>query len=240
VTIPLHALGLLWPRQIQQNLDALEASEQLEEVPNLWQIQLGVARMWHRLLFRSDSVGTCADLPPRATWRARLLENRALRFPFLLRERAVHPLDFSGLASSADRVIRHLLGAHHDGVQFHYDLELLRLHPGKLEEVREEAAAIVDGTHPRAEWFRDLVVYEEYHERLLAAVEAFLRDELEVPEEQRDDPDITFAAYARWCGRQPSTPAETWRAMREGRYTIADGLATVTPPGPRVELRVAA
>src|SRR5690606_34889699 len=135
-------------------------------VPNVWQITLGVARMWHRVLFRSETIGTCRTFRPRRTLRARLLAFRALRFPVLLAERAVHPLDFSGLLSDEDRVVRHLLGAHHDGVQFLYDLELLRDRPGALERLRDEARRVVAIDDRRSRWLRDLVVYERYHETL--------------------------------------------------------------------------
>jgi len=224
--IPMHASFLLFPRAIARSLERVRGSGLVaeHEVPNLWQIQLGVMRMWHRVFTRPESIGMCTEFEPRRTWRARLFLSRPLRFPFLLAERVVHPLDFSGLASSPERVVRHLLGAHHDGVQFHYDLELLKLDPTRLLEVRDEARAIVEGTHPRGEYLRDLVVYERYHENLLAAVEAFLAGELKVPPAQENDPDIVFAAYLRWCARQPATPAETWRAFREGRFTIDGGL----------------
>ncbi|MCB9633898.1 MAG: hypothetical protein H6721_17400 [Sandaracinus sp.] len=224
--LPLHSHLLLFPRAIRDGLERVRASGLVgdDEVPNLWQIQLGVARMWHRVFTRPESIGMSKDFAPRTTWRARLFQARPLRFPFLLAERAVHPLDFSGLASSPERVVRHLIGAHHDGVQFHYDLELLKLDPARLLEVRDEARAIVLGTHPRAAYFRDLVVYERYHENLLEAVEAFLAGELEVPPEQVDDPDIVFAAYLRWCARQPKTPEATWRAYREGRYSLDEGI----------------
>ncbi len=224
--IPAHALGLLFPRAIAENLERLRQSGMLapDEVPNLWQVQLGVARMWHRVFFRPESIGTSTDFEPRRTWRARLLEKRALRFPFLLRERAVHPLDFSGLASSPSRIVRHLLGAHHDGVQFAYDLEILSMSPEHLDALETEARQVVDGSHPRGEWLRDLVVYERYHEHLLAAVEQFRADALDVPAHQQNDPDILFRAYMRWCARQPSTPAATWRAFRAGTFRLPNGL----------------
>ncbi|MEM9074164.1 MAG: hypothetical protein AAGE52_37070 [Myxococcota bacterium] len=226
--VPVHTWLLLFPRQIQRRLDEIRTSGLVapDDVPNLWQIQLGVARMWHRVFFRPETIGQCADFAPRTTWRARLLEKRPLRFPFLLRARAVHPLDFSGLASSPERIVSHLLGAHHDGVQFHYDFELLSTHPEKLQEVRQRAKAVVDGSDPQAEWLRDLVVYEHYHENLLAAIEGFLAGELSVPATQKDDPDIVFVAYLRWCARQPSTPRETYQAWREGRYTVDEGIAS--------------
>ena len=233
-TIPPYAVALLFPRTIAANLERLRASGLLprEEVPNLWQIQLGVLRMWHRVVYRPESIGQSKDFAPRSSWRARLLEHRPLRFPFLLRERAVHPLDFSGLASAPERIQRHLLGAHHDGVQFLYDLQLLRMHDRadgragepRLEAVRDEARAVVEGNHPRGEWLRDLVVFERYHENLLAAVEAFLDGTFEASPAERTDPDIDFLAYLRFCARQPPTPAATWKAYREGRYAIAEGI----------------
>lgn len=221
-----HGLGLGWPRRISRNLDRVRESGLLQphEVPNLWQIQLGVLRMWHRVLFRPETIGTSSDFPVRQTWRARLLEWRPLRFPFLMARKAIAPWDFSGLISSPERVRSHLLGAHHDGVQFVYDFELLSAHPGALDAVRREAEEVIAGTHPDAEWLRDLVVYERYHESLLEAVNAFTDGHLRVPEEQEDDPDIRFLAYARWCAKQPSTPAETVRALKEGRYTWDEGL----------------
>ena len=230
--VPLHSRALLFPRAIARSLERLRTRDLLApaDVPNLWQIQLGVLRMGHRVLFRSETIGQSA-FPVRRTWRARLLERRLVRFPFLLRERAIHPLDFSGLASSPDRIHRHLLGAHHDGVQFLYDFQLLRMHDGDagatLEAVRADARAIVEGSHPRAGWLRDLAVYERYHESLLEAVEAFLDGSFEAGGDVRGDPDIDFLAYLRFCARQPSTPAATLRALRQGRYSVAAGL---TPP----------
>jgi len=220
-TIPiLSRLVLLFPSRVAEGLARIERAGLAPVTPNIWQITLGVLRMMHRLVFRSETIGTCKTKPVRRTWRARLLAFRPLRLPFLLWERAVAPLDFSGLMSSRERVIRHLLGAHHDALQFVYDLELLRLHPGALEELRDRARAVVDGTDPRAEWLRDLVVFEGYHESLLRTTEAALQGALEIDPETARDPDITFAAYLAWCAAQPKDPKETWAALRAGRYRI--------------------
>lgn len=212
----LSRLILIDPQVVHERLARAQAAGLVERAPNLWQVTLGIARMWQRVLFRSDTIGTCREHPPRATWRARLMKPRPVRFPFLLAERAVTPWDFSGLWSSTDRVIAHLLGAHHDGVQFAYDLELLRCHPGALERLRDEVAAVVDDTSPRAAWLRDLVVFERYHESLLAAVERALEHDDGLSDEERADPDITLSGYLRWCARQPATPRETWRRWLTG------------------------
>jgi len=219
----LESLLLLRPDRIEARLEVVEAARLVPKTPNTWQITLGVLRMWHRVAFRSETVGTCSADPVRSNWRARLLHFRPLRFPFLLREQAVNPLDFSGLLSSPERVIRHLLGAHHDGNQFAYDFSLLLVHPGKLAELVERAQAVVDGQDPRAEWLRDLVVHENYHERLLQASQSALADGVQLPVAEANDPDISFAGYLNWCAAQPETPDATWHALRDGRWSVADG-----------------
>ena len=221
--LPMRAL-LVLPDRIERALVRVSESRLVEPVPNRWQIGLGVLRMWHRVLFRSETIGTSVSDPVRPTWRARLLEHRAMRFPFLVAERAIAPLDFSGLASPPERIIRHLLGAHHDGLQFAYDLSLLSAYPGRLEELRERARAVVDGDDPRGDWLRDLTVYAGYHERLLDAVDEAIREGVSLPPEQERDPDVSFTGYLRWCAAQPSTPEETVAAWRRGEYTIADGV----------------
>lgn len=79
---------------------------------------------------------------------------------------------------------------------------------------------------PQAAWLKDLVVFEGYHERLLAAAEAMLSgaDELELAD--ATNPDVSFRAYLRWCAAQPATPQETWKAWRSGRFTVRGGLAS--------------
>lgn len=215
---------LLFPHAIAENLARVDAAGLVERTPNLWQVQLGVLRMLHRVAFRSDTIGTSAEHPVRSTWRARALQFRLLRGAFLLRERAIAPLDFSGLASPSWRIERHLLGAHHDGDQFVYDLQLLRIHPGVIERVRDEAQSVVDGTHPRAAYLRDLVVFERYHEHLVDACERALSGTLEASEGRASDPDITFTGYLDWCARQPPSVDETWQLWRGGRFSIAEGV----------------
>ena len=214
---PLDGFWLLFPRRIAANLELAEAAGLTRPAPNLVQLTLGVLRMQWRLLTRPESVGTCEANPPRNTLRARLLAPRPLRFPFLVAERAVAPLDFSGLASPRERILRHLLGAHHDKNQFAYDLELLAIHPGALEELERRCAAVVDGSDPRAAWLRDLVVFTRYHEELLDAVRAALRDGVRFAPHEENDPDISLRAYLRWCAAQPATMREAIEAIREGR-----------------------
>jgi len=223
--LPLVAhLLLVDAARVEARLDELRPAGAHHAVPNAWQVALGVARMWHRVIFRSGTIGTSARHPVRRTWRARLLVFRPLRFPFLLAERAIAPLDFSGLLSRRERIVRHLLGAHHDARQFAYDLELLAtLDRPALEEVLAVVRALLAEESSRARWLRDLVVFERYHEELEAAVLRALEGDYGLTEEERVDPDIAFGAYLAWCARQPATPHATRALWREGRFTIAEG-----------------
>lgn len=209
--------------RVERRLDEVARSGLVARVPNAWQITLGVLRMWHRLIFRSEEIGTSASRP-RRNWRAWLLDYRPLRFPFLVAERAVAPHDFSGLLSDRERILSHLIAAHHEGAQLTYDLEMLSVDPGALDELLRRARAVVQKDTPRTRWLRDLAVYEGYHEALLAAAERAVRGEAGYPPELAADPDTRFVAYLEWCARQPPSYEETLAAWRAGRYSIAGGL----------------
>ena len=229
--VPWHARALLLaPRRVLEGLDRVAASGWQERAPSLWQIELGVLRMWERMIFRSDTVGTCHGGRVRTGWRARLLSWRAFRAPFLFAEGAITPWDLSGFLASREQIIRHLLGAHHDGTQFVYDLQLLQLHGGGLEELEARVREVVEERSPRATWLKDLTVFEGYHEALLAGVRRLLAGEEELAAADASDPDISFRAYLAWCAAQPSTPAETWRAWRAGRFTLRRGIVAGGAP----------
>ncbi|MBS1121641.1 MAG: hypothetical protein H6Q90_3869 [Deltaproteobacteria bacterium] len=159
----------------------------------------------------------------RPTWRARLLANRAIRLPFLLAERAVAPFDFTGLRSPPERLIRHLLGAHHDGNQFVFDLEILAGH-GRLEQLQHAVTTLLADDGPRARWLRDLTVFEGYHESLAAAVDRAIATGPAMTPREAVDPDLSFRAYLAWCARQPATPGATLAAWRSGRFAFDSGL----------------
>jgi hypothetical protein len=212
----LAAPWLVDPPGIRRGLERVREAGVVGDVPNEWQVGLGILRMWHRVAFRSETIG-CSSDPVRPTRGARLLRHRPLRFPFLVAERAIAPFDHSGLLQGPDRMIRHLLAAHHDQRQFAYDLELLALHPGALDTLIARARAIVDGTDPRAAWLRDLVVFEGYHEALLRGAERARRGEPVLEPHEADNPDLSFLAYLAWCARQPPTARSTLRALLRGR-----------------------
>jgi hypothetical protein len=162
--------------------------------------ELMYAQAYHRarLLFRSGTIGT-SRRATRASLRARLLSWRVFRFPALIAEDALSLLDLTGLARRPDQLITHLLTAHHDQHQFHYDFELLAIHPGALDRLEGLAERVVRDDTPRTRWLRDLCVYDGYHEALLDAVRAWRADRLALTPEERVNPDITLTGFLRHC-----------------------------------------
>ena len=211
---------LLVPKRVLRNLERRVEVGITSNPPNAWQLSLGVMRMWHRNLFRTETVGTSPGGTVRDNWRAKLLHNRSLRLPCLLWEGAVAPFDMTGLASPKERIIRHLLGAHHDGLQFVFDLDILSAHEGALEELEARTQAIVDSQDRRSTWLRDLTVYEGYHEELLAATRATIAKGLVLSEAESNNADISLEGYLRWCAEQPPTPRATWQAMQSGNFAF--------------------
>ena len=230
----VHAL-LIDPDRVMAHLARMREAGVVDASPTPWQLSLGVLRMWHRVVFRSETVGTSAQ-PVRRSWRARLLANRALRLPFLLGSRAVIPFDFTGLRSEPARLVDHLLGAHHDRDQFVFDLELLAGH-GMLDELAARVAAVLEDRDPRARWLRDLTVFVGYHEALAAAVAGARPRGPVLTAEQARDPDLTLRGLVAWCARQPETLAATWQAWRAGRFRLD---APVVPPALTREALLAA
>ncbi|MFT5686331.1 MAG: hypothetical protein ACI8RZ_007287, partial [Myxococcota bacterium] len=135
------------------------------------------------------------------------------------------PWDLSGMLSTPQRITRHLLGAHHDGDQFVYDLQILDLHPGAMERLLEEAMAVAEERSPRSRWLKDLTVYAGYHARLAATVRDVLSGAT-LSQRALQDPDITFSAWLRWCAAQPESPSETIRAWRAGLFDLHTGLSS--------------
>lgn len=208
----LTRLLLLEPETIARTLDEGVRRGLFASAPTTWQLAQGVARMIHRMVTRPESVGLSIDAPPRPELAARLMRFRPVRGPALLALGAVRPWDLTGLLSARDGLIRHLVGTHHDRRQFGYDLEILRIYPGGLEALRDEARAIIDRTHDKAALLRATCVYEGYHERLLAAVEAALRGETTLEPEEMSDPDLSFDAFLAWCAARPNTLREALTA----------------------------
>jgi hypothetical protein len=154
-----------------------------------------------------------------------------LRFPFLLWEGSVVPWDLSGLTSSPDQLICHLVGTHHEDQQCVYDLEILSCYPDALSQLKRKVDEIVSGIDPRSEWLKDLVVYEGYHQTLLDLMKMIETAgwKVNLSSEMKRSVDLSFYATLTWCSQQPLTPRETWRAWRQGRLTFNQLYVTQEP-----------
>jgi len=203
-------------------------------LPNPWQVALGVLRLQHRLLTRTNTVGRqrAPRLPGWAPW---LLEHPVARAPLLWWEGSVVPGDLSGLRSSPTTLVRHLLGTFHAGREANFDLELLAARsPSTLTTLRALCVDVIADHHPRAARWRRLCVYAGAHEALLAQVDAALQGRfLGVDHDPfddadsgaaSDDADVSFFASLRFCARQPADAEATWAAWRAGRFDVRRGL----------------
>jgi len=211
------------PGRIMDNVRLAHEAGLVAKPPNEWQLFLGVLRMWHRMAFRPETVGTAASATVRDNRRARLMLYRPLRFPFLVKERVITPGDLTGMISSPGRIRSHMIGAYHAGNEFHYDLQLLSFRAGELEKLRDQVQDLLKQDTARHRWIRDLAVYEGYHESLAEAVDHALEHGV-FNAGLDDDPDWSLVGYLDWCARQPETQPETRALRRAGKFRIDRGL----------------
>lgn len=211
------------PERVEWHLDRLYAMGRIDKKPNLWQVTMGVFYMLHRMAFRPATIGLDVS-PVRGTLRAHLWHYRPFRFPFLLWEKAIDPIDLTGLSGGMERKHRHLVGAYHPGDNALYDLECMMVEPEAVRRLREDVVAIIEGKTSRAEFFRDIVVYEGYHERLLHLIDRALAGDFAPAEGKENHPDTTLRGFLHWCAAQPETPAETFGALTRGELHFGPSL----------------
>ena len=210
---------LITPGRVFENLERCLHAYPVSKKITPWQLCLAVLRMWHRLIFNPGTIGLSSQDPVRNSWRAKLFQWRPARFPFLLAYGSIKPLDYTGLRQTGENLIRHVVGTHHEGKQSVYDLQVLQAY-GVIDDLYVQTQAIVEGTDKRHEWFKDLCVYESYHEKLLLRLEAWKEGDDQLSVEERANPDLTLTGALQWCSEQPPTPSLTFRAWRAGQFKI--------------------
>ena len=220
---PLCWLLLYNPPLVMKHLQLLHQRGHIPAVPGAWQVSHYVLYMWHRIIFRYNTVGTHASDDVRDTWRARLWTERVMRFPFLVAEGAVNgQYDTTGLGITVDRKIKHLVGAFHPGDNFMYDLALVDCYPGKMAELRQKVLHVLEHDNDRTRFLRDLVVYDDYHQRLLAAIDRVMAGDWSMTLAANDtNPDTSILNFAKWCLKQPQTPGESFQALLQGKVNFA-------------------
>jgi hypothetical protein len=211
---------------------------------------LGTARLWLRpgevrgRLEELQRAGLVDELPGRAQiffggldmlrfviepFSREYYEMKGISFGFhqLLRvlDDPVSMIDPTGFLSERDTIIGHVMQVVH--LNPIYDLQLMEMFPGGLDEFERQVAAMVDGSHPRHRTISAIVEEPDYHARLLEYVRRYRRDRFAPPirreqGELRNDPvaaaaERTFATlpgFLRYCRRLPPGLVANLRRLR--------------------------
>ncbi len=146
----------------------------------------------------------------------------------------VSMVDPTGFLSDRDTIVGHLMQVVH--LNPVYDVQLLEMFPDGLEDLEEQVAAMVEGTHPRHGTIGAIVEDPAYHARLLDYVRAYRRDPGAVAPVRpqatvRSDPGFaaaedTFAelpGYLAYCRSLPTAlPALLLRLLRVRHFPVPD------------------
>jgi hypothetical protein len=185
-----HTLAnLLDRRRVEDRLRILQESGQITVAPNRTQMLFGALDM-----FRFFIVPCAADY-----YRSKDI---SFGFHALLRvlDDPASMMDPTGFMSHPDAIIGHLLQVTHaDPI---YDIQLLSVHEGGLDELERQLEQILAGTHPRGESIGAIVEDPSYHARLLRYVREFRVDPEECGRLLRENirPDSEFAEVADTFG----------------------------------------
>lgn len=150
-------------RRVEDRLRTLQELGLIEVAPNRTQMIFGSLDM-----FRFFIVPCAADY-----YRSKDI---SFGFHALLRvlDDPASMMDPTGFMSHPDAIIGHLLQVTHaDPV---YDIQLLAVHPGGLDELERQLEQMLAGTHPRGESIGAIIEDEHYHARLLEYVREFRVD----------------------------------------------------------------
>jgi len=215
----LRRLGrTLWlyvrPGEVRDRLEALHAAGLVEVVPTRAQIFFGGLDMLRFVI------------EPLAR---EYYEQKGISFGFhqLLRvlDDPVSMIDPTGFLSERDTIIGHVMQVVH--LNPVYDLQLMEMFPGGLDELERQVAAMVAGTHPRHGTISAIIEEPGYHAVLLDYVRRYRRDRTAPPPVRpqgplRRDPAVaaaerTFATlpgFLRYCRRLPAGGFAGLRRLR--------------------------
>jgi hypothetical protein len=192
------------PGEIRSRLESLRAAGLADEVPTRGQIFFGGLDMLRFVI---------------EPFAREYYEQQGISFGFhqLLRvlDDPVSMIDPTGFLSERDTIIGHVMQVVH--LNPVYDLQLMEMFPGGLDELERQVAAMVAGTHPRHRTISAIVEDPGYHARLLDYVRRYREDRatpalVREQGELRRDPaaaaaERTFATlpgFLRYCRRLPT------------------------------------
>ncbi len=156
-------VNYVFRRRVEARLRTLQQLGLVRRIPNRTQMIFGSLDM-----FRFFIVPCASDY----------YRSKEIRFGFhvLLRvlDDPASMMDPTGFMSHPDAIIGHLLQVTHaDPI---YDVQLLSIHPGGLDELERQIEQILAGTHPRSESIGAIIEDPGYHARLLEYVREFRVD----------------------------------------------------------------
>jgi len=211
----------LHPGEVHDRLESLRAAGLVEEPPHRVQIFFGGLDMLRFVI---------------EPFAREYYEREGISFAFhqLLRflDDPVSMIDPTGFLSERDTIIGHLMQVVH--LNPIYDLQLMEMFPGGLEELEQQVAAMVVGTHPRHRTISAIVEEPGYHLRLLDYVRRYRADRsapapVRAQGALRRDPaaaaaERTFATlpgFLRYCRRLPTGfGASLGRLRRVTRFPV--------------------
>jgi hypothetical protein len=207
----------LWlrPGEVRGRLEQLRRAGLVDELPGRAQIFFGGLDMLRFVI---------------EPFAREYYQKKGISFGFhtLLRvlDDPVSMIDPTGFLSDRDTIIGHVMQVVH--LNPIYDLQLMEMFPGGLDEFERQVAAMVDGSHPRHRTISAIVEEPDYHARLLDYVRRYRRDHHAPPirreqGELRSDPhaaaaERTFATlpgFLRYCRRLPPGGWASLRRLRQ-------------------------
>lgn len=195
---------------VRTRLDTLQRLGVIEQVPTTVQLVVGsidMLRFW---------------ISPAA---ADYYKQQGLHYGFhqLLRflDEPASLGDPIGVLSTQDAIIGHLMQVVHANPL--YDVQLLQMYDGGVEELVRQLESMLRGDHPRARSIGAIVEEADYHEKLLGFLRDYLRDPMTPPILRKNIGDSTFAPLEKIFGsmtgamryftRLPKTPSAALRHL---------------------------
>ena len=202
------------PGEVRGRLENLRAAGLVDEIPGRAQIFFGGLDMLRFVI---------------SPFAREYYEQQGISFGFhqLLRvlDDPVSMIDPTGFLSERDTIIGHVMQVVH--LNPIYDLQLMTMFEGGLEEFERQVEQMVEGTHPRHRTISAIVEEPGYHADLLTYVRRYRADPKAAPivREQgplRSDPraaaaERTFATlpgFVRYCHRLPTGFAANLARLR--------------------------
>lgn len=151
-----------WNRR-RRKLERLREAGHIEVIPTEWQIAQASYEMLTEFL-----------IPSNAEFYAHYDADEAWTILLRFLDEPATMLDPTGLTISRDLLVAHLLHTVH--VSAGYDVALLEIIPGGLDELEDQCRQLIRGTHPRQDAIVQMLERPDYPQRLLDAVARFRRN----------------------------------------------------------------